>query len=50
MSSIEKQIKRLKSKPKDFTYNELKSLLNKLGFMRIIRAKLQVQELNLETS
>ena len=32
MSRIEKEIERLKSKPKDYTYDELKSLLNKLGF------------------
>lgn len=32
MSKLEKQIERLKSNPKDFTYEELKGLLNKLGF------------------
>ena len=32
MSKVEKQINRLKSKPKDFTYNEAKNLLNNLGF------------------
>lgn len=32
MSKIEKQINRLKSKPRDFTYNEAKNLLNNLGF------------------
>ena len=32
MSKLEKEIERLKSKPKDFTYDEAKSLLNKLGF------------------
>lgn len=32
MSKIEKQINRLKSKPKDLTYNEIKNLLNNLGF------------------
>lgn len=32
MSKIEKEIERLKSKPKDYTYDEVKSLLNKLGF------------------
>ena len=32
MSKIEKEIERLKSKPKDYTYDEAKSLLNKLGF------------------
>lgn len=32
MSKLEKQIKRLQSKPKDFTYDELKNILNNLGF------------------
>lgn len=32
MSKIEKQINRLKSKPRDLTYNEIKNLLNNLGF------------------
>lgn len=32
MSRLEKEIERLKSKPKDYTYEEAKSLLNKLGF------------------
>ncbi len=32
MSKIEKEIERLKSKPRDYTYDEAKSLLNKLGF------------------
>ena len=32
MSKLEKELKRLKSKPKDFTYDEAKSLLNKLEF------------------
>ena len=32
MSRIEKEIERLKSKPKDYTYDEANSLLNKLGF------------------
>ena len=31
MSKLEKEIERLKSKPKDYTYEEAKSLLNKLG-------------------
>ena len=30
MSKLEKELKRLKSKPKNFTYDEAKSLLNKL--------------------
>lgn len=32
MSRLEKEIQRLKSKPKDYTYDEMKNLLNKLGF------------------
>ena len=32
MSELEKLKERLKSLPKDFTYNEAKSLLTKLGF------------------
>ena len=32
MSKIEKQINRLKSKPKDFTYDEAKQVLNNFGF------------------
>ena len=32
MSKKEKILQRLKSKPKDFTYDELKTLLNYLGF------------------
>ena len=39
MSKLEKQIERLKSKPKDYTYDELKSLLNKLGFMENNKGK-----------
>lgn len=32
MSKLEKEIKRLKSNPKDFTYDEAKRILNSLGF------------------
>ena len=32
MSKLEKLLERLKTKPKDFTYNETKNILNKLGF------------------
>ena len=32
MSRLEIEIERLKSRPKDYTYDEVKSLLNKLGF------------------
>lgn len=33
MSRLEKDIQRLKSKPKNYTYEEAKRLLNKLGFL-----------------
>jgi len=32
MSKLEKLLERLKTKPKDFTYDEAKNILNKLGF------------------
>ena len=32
MIKLEKEIERLKLKPKDFTYDEARNLLNKLGF------------------
>lgn len=32
MSKVGKQINRIKSKPRDFTYNEAKNLLNNWGF------------------
>lgn len=32
MSKLEKEIERLKTKPKDFTYDEAKKILNNLGF------------------
>jgi predicted RNA binding protein YcfA (HicA-like mRNA interferase family) len=32
MSKLEKQLKRLQSKPTDYKYNEARTLLNKLGF------------------
>ena len=32
MSKLDKQIERFKSKPKDFTYDEAKQILNNLGF------------------
>ena len=32
MSRLEKEIERLKSKPKDLTYDEAKKILNNLGF------------------
>ena len=39
MSKLEKEIERLKSKPKDYTYDEVKSLLNKLGFFENNKGK-----------
>lgn len=33
MSKLEKEIERLKARPRDYTYDEAKSLLNKLGFI-----------------
>ena len=39
MSRLEKEIERLKSKPKDYTYDEAKSFLNKLGFFENNKGK-----------
>lgn len=39
MSRLEKEIERLKAEPKDFTYTELKYLLNKLGFFENNKGK-----------
>lgn len=39
MSKIEKEIERLKSKPKDFTYDEAKKILNNLGFFEDNKGK-----------
>jgi len=39
MSRLEKEIERLKSKPKDYTYEEAKSLLNKLGYIENNKGK-----------
>lgn len=39
MSKIEKEIERLKSKPKDFTYDEAKKILNNLGFIEYNKGK-----------
>ena len=39
MSRIEKDIERLKSKPKDFTYEELKRILNHFGFIEDNKGK-----------
>ena len=37
MSRIEKLIERLKTKPKDLTYEETEKILNSLGFLNIIK-------------
>ena len=53
MSKLEKEIKRLKSKPKDFTYEETRSLLNKLGFFEYNKGKTsgsKVEFINVETN
>lgn len=39
MSKKEKLIKKLKSKPKDFTYDELKTILNYLEFFESNKGK-----------
>ena len=39
MSKKEKLLEKLKSKPKDFTYDELKTLLNYLGFYEYNKGK-----------
>ncbi len=39
MGTLEKEIDRLKSKPKDFTYNEAKRILNNLGFIENNKGK-----------
>lgn len=44
MSRKEKIIKRLKSKPKDFTYEEAKKVLSIFGFTEYNKGKRQVQK------
>ena len=39
MSKLEKAKQRLKTAPKDYTYNEAKSLLLRLGFMEFTKGK-----------
>ena len=39
MGKLEKLISKLKSKPKDFTYNELKTLLRGLGYEEFNKGK-----------
>jgi hypothetical protein len=39
MSQIEKLLKRLQKRPKDFTWQELCSLLNRLGYLELKAGK-----------
>ena len=39
MSKLEKQIERLKTKPKDYTYDEAKFMLNKMGYIENNKGK-----------
>ena len=39
MSKIEKMLERLMAKPKDFTYDEAKMILNNFGFMEYNKGK-----------
>lgn len=39
MSKKDKLLKRISSRPKDFTYNELKSLLESIGYMQLKKGK-----------
>ena len=39
MGKHDKLIKKLKTKPKDFTYNELKTLLIGLGYEELLKGK-----------
>lgn len=39
MSKLEKEIEKLKLNPKDYTYDEAKSLLNKFGFIEYNKGK-----------
>ena len=39
MSKYEKALERIKTIPKDFTYNEMRSLLEHLGFKEMTRGK-----------
>ncbi len=39
MSKIDKDIERLKSKPRDFTYDEAKRILNNFGFIENTKGK-----------
>lgn len=50
MSRLEKQIERLKSKPKDFTYDEAKIILNNLGFVENNKGKTSGSRVKFETN
>ena len=39
MSKLKKEIERLKLKPKDFTYDEAKKILNNFGFIEYNKGK-----------
>ena len=39
MSKLEKEIERVKSKPKDFTYDEARMILNNFGFIEYNKGK-----------
>ncbi|TGK12898.1 type II toxin-antitoxin system HicA family toxin [Leptospira fletcheri] len=39
MSKFEKSLRRLKSKPKDFTYGELRNILTGLGYTEVNQGK-----------
>lgn len=45
MSKKDKILKRLKSKPTDFTYDEIKTLLNYLGFIENNKGKTHLVQL-----
>ena len=47
MSKFEKELKRLQTKPKDFTYDEAKNILNKLGFYEENKGKTSGSEWHL---
>jgi len=46
MSKKEIEIERLKTKPKDFTYDETKTLLNKLGLIENNKGKTSGSDIN----
>ncbi len=46
MSKLEKEIERLKTKPKDLTYDEAKKILNNLGFYEHNKGKTSGSRMN----